>query len=373
MHLDRIRHSGLHARITSAEEAALLIEDGMTVGMSGFTRAGDCKSVPAALARRASAPLSITLITGALLGHDTDKMLAQANALARRMPFQVDTTLRRKINQGEIAFIDQHLSETAEQLRAGHIGPVDVAIIEAAAITESGAIVPTMSVGNSASFALQAKRIIIELNVGVPAAIEGLHDIYVPQDRPAREPIGLMAVDQRIGKPYIEVDPSRIAAIVVTEKPDSPSNALPPDDETNAIAGHINFPARRGQRRPVEQRPVAAAGRHRHHRQRGAARFRILGVRAAVHVFRSAAGQRHRAAGPGQAAIRLGLVHHRIQAGLRQDPGQHRALSRTHRAASAGDQQRARDRAPAGDHRHQHGAGVRYLRQRQLHAWAART
>ena len=241
MHLDRIRHSGLHARITSAEEAALLIEDGMTVGMSGFTRAGDCKSVPAALARRAERePLSITLITGASLGHDTDKMLAQANALARRMPFQVDTTLRRKINQGEIAFIDQHLSETAEQLRAGHIGPVDVAIIEAAAITESGAIVPTMSVGNSASFALQAKRIIIELNVGVPAAIEGLHDIYVPQDRPAREPIGLMAVDQRIGKPYIEVDPSRIAAIVVTEKPDSPSNALPPDDETNAIAGHIN-------------------------------------------------------------------------------------------------------------------------------------
>ena len=71
------------------------------------------------------------------------------------MPFQVDTTLRRKINQGEIAFIDQHLSETAEQLRAGHIGPVDVAIIEAAAIT-GGAIVPTMSVGNSASFALQA-------------------------------------------------------------------------------------------------------------------------------------------------------------------------------------------------------------------------
>lgn len=241
MHLDRIRHSGLHARITSAEEAALLIEDGMTVGMSGFTRAGDCKSVPAALARRAERePLSITLITGASLGHDTDKMLAQANALARRMPFQVDTTLRRKINQGEIAFIDQHLSETAEQLRAGHIGPVDVAIIEAAAITESGAIVPTMSVGNSASFALQAKRIIIELNVGVPAAIEGLHDIYVPQDRPAREPIGLMAVDQRIGKPYIEVDPSRIAAIVVTEKPDSPSNALPPDNETNAIAGHIN-------------------------------------------------------------------------------------------------------------------------------------
>ena len=53
MHLDRIRHPGLRAKITSADQAALLVQDGMTVGMSGFTRAGDCKSVPAALAARA--------------------------------------------------------------------------------------------------------------------------------------------------------------------------------------------------------------------------------------------------------------------------------------------------------------------------------
>ncbi|WP_434643230.1 acetyl-CoA hydrolase/transferase family protein [Achromobacter piechaudii] len=241
MHLDRIRHPGLLDKITSADKAALLVKDGMTVGMSGFTRAGDCKSVPAALARRAERePLAITLITGASLGHDTDKMLAQANALTRRMPFQVDTTLRRKINQGDIAFIDQHLSETVEQLRAGHLGPINVAIIEAAAITETGGIVPTMSVGNSASFARQADKIIIELNVGVPAAIEGLHDIYEPADRPVRQPIGLVSPDQRIGQSFIEVDPDKIAAIVITHEPDSPSNALPPDDETNAIAGHIN-------------------------------------------------------------------------------------------------------------------------------------
>ncbi|WZB68016.1 acetyl-CoA hydrolase/transferase C-terminal domain-containing protein [Achromobacter xylosoxidans] len=146
---------------------------------------------------------------------------------------------------GEIAFIDQHLSETAEQLRAGHIGPVDVAIIEAAAITETGAIVPTMSVGNSASFVQQARRVIIELNLGVPAAIEGLHDIYVPTERPKREPMGLVSADQRIGQPFIEVDPDKIAAIVITQEPDSPSNALPPDAETNAIAAHINAFLRR--------------------------------------------------------------------------------------------------------------------------------
>ena len=57
--------------------------------------------------------------------------------------------------------------------------------------------------------------------------------------------MGLIAADQRIGQTFIEVDPSKIAAIVITQEPDSPSNALPPDEETNAIAGHINAFLRR--------------------------------------------------------------------------------------------------------------------------------
>ncbi|OZI77955.1 acetyl-CoA hydrolase/transferase family protein [Bordetella genomosp. 12] len=240
MDLDRIRHAGLRSRVTTARAAAELIQDGMTVGMSGFTRAGDCKAVPVALAERAAQePLQITLITGASLGHDTDKLLAEAGVLARRLPFQVDSTLRRNINQGAIHFIDQHLSETVEQLRSGHIGPVDVAIIEAAAITEDGGIVPTMSVGNSASFAEQAAVVIVEINQSVPAAIEGLHDIYVPAPHGERQPLPLVTPDQRIGSTAIRVDPAKIAAIVFTSAPDSPSNALPADDETAGIAGHI--------------------------------------------------------------------------------------------------------------------------------------
>ncbi|MFQ6686451.1 propionyl-CoA--succinate CoA transferase, partial [Bordetella pertussis] len=63
MHLERIRHPGLRARLASPQEAARLVHDGMTVGMSEFTRAGDCKSVPAALAERAAAePLRIRLV-----------------------------------------------------------------------------------------------------------------------------------------------------------------------------------------------------------------------------------------------------------------------------------------------------------------------
>ena len=119
MPMDRIRLARLRDRIMSPEDAAMFFKDGMTVGMSGFTRAGDCKAVPFALAERASRePLQITLMTGASLGNDIDKVLTDANAISRRIPFQSDPTLRRKINAGEVMFIDQHLSETVELLRS---------------------------------------------------------------------------------------------------------------------------------------------------------------------------------------------------------------------------------------------------------------
>lgn len=237
---DRIRLSRLRDKIMTAEQAAALLRDGMVVGMSGFTRAGDCKALPQALARRAAdSALRLTLITGASLGSDTDGLLADAGVLARRMPFQADGRLRSHINGGSVMFTDQHLSETAELLRSGNLPPVDIAIIEATAITEDGGIVPTTSVGNSANFAQQAGQIIIELNLSMPAGLEGLHDIYVPQPQGQREPIPLTDVRQRIGRTSIAVDPDRIAAIVVTDAPDSPANTLPPDAETRAIAGHI--------------------------------------------------------------------------------------------------------------------------------------
>lgn len=70
MYEDRIRCAALRGKITSATEAALLIQDGMRVGASGFTRAGDAKAVPVALAervRRGGKPLQITLMTCASL------------------------------------------------------------------------------------------------------------------------------------------------------------------------------------------------------------------------------------------------------------------------------------------------------------------
>lgn len=237
---DRIRRPELLGRIATPEAAAALIEDGMTVGMSGFTRAGDAKAVPLAMAERARTdPFKITLLTGASLGHNIDGLLSDAHVVARRMPFQTDPKMRGAINRGEVMFIDTHLSEMVEHLRAHEMGRLHVAIVEATAITPEGWIVPTTSVGNTASFAILAEKVIVELNLSQPLALEGLHDIYIPTRRPTRQPIPVIACDSRVGTPYIKIDPDKIAAIVVTGESDSHSTVEPGDEVTEAIAGHI--------------------------------------------------------------------------------------------------------------------------------------
>ena len=240
MSLDRIRLASLHNKVISADDAAAYIQDGMTVGMSGFTRAGEAKAVPQALVERAKQnPLKITLITGASLGNDLDKQLTEAGVLARRLPFQVDNTLRRAINNGEVMFIDQHLSETVEQMRNLQLKRPDVAVIEAIAITEDGGIIPTTSVGNSASFAIFAEKVIVEINTSLSEAFEGLHDIYIPSYRPTRQPISLTKVDERIGTSAIQIDSAKIVGIVFNDTADSPSTVTLPDDETQGIANHL--------------------------------------------------------------------------------------------------------------------------------------
>ena len=61
MYEDRIRRPALMSKLMSAEQAAQFFKDGMTVGMSGFTRAGDAKALPTALVERARhTPLHLT-------------------------------------------------------------------------------------------------------------------------------------------------------------------------------------------------------------------------------------------------------------------------------------------------------------------------
>ncbi len=239
-YLDRIRDSRLKDRVCTPEEAAASIENGMTLGLSGFTRAGDVKAVPIALVNRVKDEenFKVNVYTGASLGSDIDKLFAEAGIIGKRLPFQADATMRKGINQGDFLFVDQHLSHTAELLRA-NVMDVDVAILEAIAITEDGMVIPTTSIGNSLTFALNAKSIIIEINMAQSSELEGVHDLYEPGKQGARDPIPLVKASDRIGSKGIPIDVEKVKGIVFTNQLDSPSTIVPPDDETVIMAQHL--------------------------------------------------------------------------------------------------------------------------------------
>lgn len=52
----------------------------------------------------------------------------------------------------------------AQNVRYGQYGKIDVALIEACAITEDGGIVPTTAVGCAQTYVAMADKVIVELN-----------------------------------------------------------------------------------------------------------------------------------------------------------------------------------------------------------------
>ena len=241
MKTDRIRMPSLLGKVTTADDAAQLVRDGMVVGLSGFTKFGDARAVPRALVRRAQSgeKFGIFLMTGASLGSDIDEDLGDAGVILRRLPYQGSPKLRTHINAGRVMYTDQHLSHTGEYMRGNHLPRPDIAIIDATLIDEDGGIVCTTSVGNNALYALNADRIIVEINETHPLGMRGLHDIYMPETRPGRTPIPLTHPGGRIGSASIPVDPEKIAAIVIHQMGDTPSILADADGETDAIAGHL--------------------------------------------------------------------------------------------------------------------------------------
>src|SRR5699024_12566504 len=122
---------GLHTKGTTADKMAAQMKDRMKLEVSGFTRGDDAKEVPMVLIERAkSEAFKVDVYTGASLGSDIDKEMADAGIIGNRVPFQADPTMRKKINDGGHLFVDQHLSHTAELLRQDAMGPINYAILE---------------------------------------------------------------------------------------------------------------------------------------------------------------------------------------------------------------------------------------------------
>ncbi|KGM57552.1 acetyl-CoA hydrolase [Lysobacter arseniciresistens ZS79] len=242
----RILDPRLRERLMTAEQAAELIQPGMTVAMSGFTGAGYPKAVPQALAARMEQasgeghPFRIKVLTGASTAPELDGALARVEGMELRLPYQSDPNVRERINAGTLNYIDIHLSHVAQHTWFGFFGDIDVAVIEVAGIREDGRLVPSSSVGNNKTWLDQADKVIIEVNRWQPAALDGMHDIYYGTALPPhRQPIPLTAPDDRIGEPYLKVDPAKIIAVVETDAPDRNSAFSPPDEASQQIAGHL--------------------------------------------------------------------------------------------------------------------------------------
>ena len=236
---ERIRYSALKNKITDARTAAKHIHDGTNLYISGFTT-GYPKLIPLELARRAKAGerFKINLAAGASTGDKVDSVLAEAGVIGWRRPYMSSRSMREMINENKIYFKDDHLSRLSEQVRSGNWGKADVVVVEAIAVTEKGNIIPSMSVGNTPTFVLKAEKIIIEI-CSEPMEMEGIHDIFIPEDPPYRMPIPIYRTADRIGKPFIEMDPNRVVAILFSQEEDSYSVFTEPGDVSRRIAEHI--------------------------------------------------------------------------------------------------------------------------------------
>ncbi|MBO4593503.1 MAG: acetyl-CoA hydrolase, partial [Bacteroidaceae bacterium] len=235
-------------RITAAE-AASYVKNGETIGLSGFTPAGVPKSVPAEIANKAEAehaagrPFVINILTGASTGQSCDGNLSNQHAIRFRAPYTTNSDFRRHVNAGEIAYSDLNLSNMATQIRQGYLGDVHWAILEACEVESVGdkaRIYLTAAGGISPTVARLAKNgIIIELNAFHSKDSIGIHDVYEIEDHPFRTPINITKASDRIGKPYIEVDASRIVGVVECNIPDEARAFKDADPITNQIGQNV--------------------------------------------------------------------------------------------------------------------------------------
>ena len=243
--MSRIKDAKFQAKVMSAEEAATFVKHGDNVGFSGFTGAGYPKVLPGALASRMRAahaigdPFQIGAWTGASTAPELDGTLAEVDGISYRMPYQSDPITRAKINAGKMDYNDIHLSHSGPLVRAGVLAPLDVAIVEVAAITADGEAIPSSSVGNNVIYLEKAEKIILEVNAWQSEDLYGMHDIYygfaLP---PERHEVDILAPDDRIGQFTYKIDFSKVVAVVETDLPDRNTAFKPADADSEAIAHH---------------------------------------------------------------------------------------------------------------------------------------
>jgi succinate CoA transferase len=232
-------------REITTNDVANSVKNGDCIAFGGFTPAGTPKLSASAIARKAEEehaagrPFKIHVLTGASTGDSVDGVLARADAIISRVPYQSDSNIRNLINGGNVHYCDIHISHYAQQVKQKMFGEIDLAIVEAADISDSGEILFTTALGVAPTFCRHAKKIVVELNEYHPKKIRGLHDIYETELAPHTRPIPLVTIRDRIGTETIKIDPAKIIGIVRTNIPDQVKAFSSSDRDTDRIGEHI--------------------------------------------------------------------------------------------------------------------------------------
>ena len=223
--------------IASAATAADRIPNTATVLVSGFGSVGYPKEVPLALAQT-DRDLSLTLVSGGSVGAEIDVKLVEANAIARRFPYQGRRDIRDEINVGRIEFHDRNISTLGDEVRYGAFADADIAVVEAVAVGQDW-LIPSTSIGHTPAFVESADALIVEVNNAQPLELQRFHDVYRRGAPPDREPIPLSVPAESIGTSWVEFDPDKLVAVVETDRRDEPYTFREPTDVDLRIADNL--------------------------------------------------------------------------------------------------------------------------------------
>jgi len=237
---ERIECKELLDKLVPVEEAVRYVSDRYKIAISGFTKSGEPKTFIPALAQylRQYAPKTkIGLFSGASLSDDVENPIA--SFVGKRGPYMSASMSRRLINAGEMDFADVHLSAFARNITYGFYGDIDLAVVEVSRIRPDGSVVLSSSVGVSAEALTVAKKIILEVNPSIPD-YTGFHDIAIPTVHPrVGWPIPIVNVKDRVGTPYVEIDKSKVVAVIESTRQDYPVGFKPTSDTDRRIAENV--------------------------------------------------------------------------------------------------------------------------------------
>ncbi|HYM41002.1 MAG TPA: acetyl-CoA hydrolase/transferase C-terminal domain-containing protein [Thermoplasmata archaeon] len=248
---NRVRPTSLRSRVMDAAEAVeRFVPERGSIAFSCMGGSSLAKEVPDALGRAAASGrgFNLTLLTGGATTERFERAIAPVG-IRRRFPY-LSGPARKGVNDGRVEFFDPRIGEVPEFVRRGIFTggkPIDVSVIEATAIGERGHVIPSLSLDALPAFVEASRHVIIEVNERKPD-LTGLHDVY--RVRPG-VPIPIRGVRDRVGTPYVTVPPSKIAAIVITDRKEEASAAysgtVPADRQiADAVAGFLEADLKSG-------------------------------------------------------------------------------------------------------------------------------